>query len=321
VEFDPQPTLTGSLLEVRPLRADDFEALSAAASDPLIWEQHPERDRHEPHVFRAYFAEQLASGGALLVLDATTGEAIGLSRYHGHDPGRGEVEIGWTFLVRRCWGGAYNSELKELMLRHAFRSVDSVVFLVAPENMRSRRAVEKLGAVEIEPRVSASGVASVVYRLDEASYDRGPESEGGAMDPAELMRRAYELISNGDLDAFAELLSEDFVEHEVSPGLEPTKAGVLQFFTMYRAGFPDLKMEPERMFVDGDTVASYFRATGTHSGEFMGIPPTGKSIDVHGVDIVRFGDDGVGREHWGVFDVMGMMQQLGVVPAPEGAPA
>jgi len=141
------------------------------------------------------------------------------------------------------------------------------------------------------------------------------------MDPAEQMRRAYELISSGDLDGFAELLSEDFVEHEVSPGLQPTKAGVLQFFTMYRAGFPDLRMEPERIFVDGDTVAAYFHATGTHSGEFMGIPATGKSIDVHGVDIVRFGDDGVGREHWGVFDVMGMMQQLGVVPAPEGAPA
>ena len=141
------------------------------------------------------------------------------------------------------------------------------------------------------------------------------------MDPAAQMRRAYDLISSGDLDGFAELLSEDFVEHEVSPGLEPTKAGVLQFFTMYRAGFPDLRMEPERIFVDGDTAAVYFHATGTHTGEFMGIPATGRSIDVHGVDIVRFGEDGVGLEHWGVFDVMGMMQQLGVVPAPGGAPA
>jgi predicted ester cyclase len=88
---------------------------------------------------------------------------------------------------------------------------------------------------------------------------------------------------------------------------------------MYRAGFPDLRFEPEQFFVDGDRVAVYFRVTGTQSGEFMGIPPTGKSIDIHGVDIVRFGDDGVGREHWGVFDAMGMMQQLGVVP--EGSPA
>jgi steroid delta-isomerase-like uncharacterized protein len=123
----------------------------------------------------------------------------------------------------------------------------------------------------------------------------------------------------GDLDGFAELLSDDFVEHEATPGLEPTKAGVVQFFAMYRAGFPDLRFEPQKFFSNGDTVAVYFRSTGTHSGEFMGMPATGKSIDVHGVDIVRFDDDGVGREHWGVFDAMGMMQQLGVIPS--GPPA
>ena len=140
------------------------------------------------------------------------------------------------------------------------------------------------------------------------------------MDHAATARRAYELISAGDLDGFAELVSDDdFVEHEQTPGLEPTKAGVLQFFAMFRAGFPDLRMEPEQILVDGDKAAVYYRATGTQTGEFMGMPPTGKSIDVHGVDIVRFGDDGKAREHWGVFDGMGMMQQLGVVP--EGPPA
>jgi steroid delta-isomerase-like uncharacterized protein len=139
------------------------------------------------------------------------------------------------------------------------------------------------------------------------------------MDHTDAMRRAYDLLNTGDLDGFAELLSEDFVEHEVTPGLEPNKAGVLQFFTTYRAGFPDLRFEPEQFFATDDTVAVYVRVTGTHSGEFMGMPATGKSIDVHAVDIVRFGDDGVGREHWGVFDAMGMMQQLGVVPS--GPPA
>lgn len=163
--FDPQPVLKGSLIEARPLRQDDFEALCAAASDPLIWEQHPQRDRHEPDVFRTYFAEQLASGGALLVLDARSGETIGLSRYHGYDPERSEVEIGWTFLVRRCWGGAYNRELKDLMLAYAFESVDHVVFLVAPGNTRSRRSVEKVGAVEIGTRPGADGTPSVAYRL------------------------------------------------------------------------------------------------------------------------------------------------------------
>jgi len=140
------------------------------------------------------------------------------------------------------------------------------------------------------------------------------------MDHEATMRRAYELISAGDLDGFGELISDDdFVEHEQPPGQEPTKAGVLQGFAMFRAGFPDLHMEPERYFVDGDTVAVYYRATGTQTGELMGKPPTGKKVDVRGVDIVRFGDDGKAREHWGVFDTMGMMQQLGAIP--EGPPA
>ena len=139
------------------------------------------------------------------------------------------------------------------------------------------------------------------------------------MDLEAAMRRAYDLINTGDLDGFAELLSDDFVEHEQSPGLAPTKEGVIQFFTMLRAGFPDLRFAPQQFFTNGDTVAIYFRFTGTQTGEFMGIPPTGKSVDVNGVDIVRFEDDEVGHEHWGVFDAMTMMQQLGVVP--EGPPA
>ena len=163
--FDSQPVLKGALLELRPLRADDFDALYEAASDPLIWEQHPQRDRWKPEVFRGYFADQLASGGALIVHDAQTGETIGLSRYHGYDADESEVEIGWTFLVRRCWGGVYNRELKDLMLAHAFRFVDNVVFLVGPENMRSRRGVEKIGAVEIGTRPGADGRPSVAYRI------------------------------------------------------------------------------------------------------------------------------------------------------------
>jgi steroid delta-isomerase-like uncharacterized protein len=139
------------------------------------------------------------------------------------------------------------------------------------------------------------------------------------MDLEGQMRKAYDLINAGDLDGFAGLLTDDFVEHEEFPGLAPTKEGVLQFFTMFRTAFPDLRFEAQQMFTNGDTVAVYYRATGTNSGEFMGMPATGKSIDVHGLDIVRFGDNGIGREHWGLFDAMKMMQQLGLVP--EGAVA
>lgn len=168
--FDKQPILRGDLLELRPLRPDDFDALYAVASDPLIWEQHPAKNRHEPAVFRAFFDDALASGGALLAIDRATGAAIGSSRYHGYDEAAGEVEIGWTFLARRCWGGAYNGEMKRLMLGHAFRSVRSVVLLIGPDNRRSQRAAEKIGGVREGMRKDATGLEAVVYRIRAADF-------------------------------------------------------------------------------------------------------------------------------------------------------
>jgi steroid delta-isomerase-like uncharacterized protein len=129
----------------------------------------------------------------------------------------------------------------------------------------------------------------------------------------------YELISAGDIDGFGEHVAEDFVEHEELPGLEPSKEGVKELFRIYRAAFPDLRMEAEDVLVSGDKVVARARATGTHRGEFLGMPATGKSIDVQLIDIIRFGDDGLAREHWGVFDVFAMMQQLGAIPAPTPA--
>lgn len=139
------------------------------------------------------------------------------------------------------------------------------------------------------------------------------------MDHAATVRRFYGMLSAGDIDGFGALLADDFVEHEETPGLAPTKDGVLEFFRMYRAAFPDLRFEPEDVLPSGDKVVARVRATGTHQGEFMGMPATGKHVDVQLIDIIRFGDDGLAHEHWGVVDVMAMMQQLGVVP--EGPPA
>ncbi len=136
------------------------------------------------------------------------------------------------------------------------------------------------------------------------------------MDHASSMKRLYELISAGDIDGFGDQLAEDFVEHEEMPGLEPGKDGVKQMFWMYKAAFPDLRMEAEDVLVDGDRAVARVRATGTHQGEFMGLPATGKSVDVQLIDITRFGDDGLAHEHWGVFDALGMMQQLGAIPPP-----
>ena len=139
------------------------------------------------------------------------------------------------------------------------------------------------------------------------------------MDHAATIRRMYDLISAGDIDGFGALLADDMVEHEELPGLAPTKEGVLAFFRMHRAAFPDMRMEVQDVVASGDKVVARVRLTGTHQGAFMDIPATGKSVDVQLIDIMRFGDDGLTHEHWGVLDALAMMQQLGAVPA--GPPA
>lgn len=160
-----QPTLVGDLVETRPLVEEDFAELYAVAADPLLWEQHPDTDRWRKDVFRRYFDDHLRSGGALAIIDRAGGGLIGATRYANFDAERSEVEIGWTFLARAYWGGVYNADLKRIMLDHAFESVDTVVFLVGPNNARSRRAVEKLGAIENGRRRDM-----VLYEL---SRDRG----------------------------------------------------------------------------------------------------------------------------------------------------
>ena len=122
-------------------------------------------DRHTEDRFREYFDGHLASGGALVVIDRRSGRIVGATRFHGYDPERREVEIGWTFLARSHWGGAVNGEVKGLMLEHAFRSVDRVLFKIHPANIRSRRSVEKLGAVRAGTGLDGDGRESVVYAL------------------------------------------------------------------------------------------------------------------------------------------------------------
>ena len=162
--LDLQPVLRGELVELRPLRADDFDALFAVASDPLVWVQHPEPTRCEEPTFRRFFADAMASGGALLALDRATGQVIGSSRYYGYDSDRRVVEIGWTFLGREYWGGRYNREMKRLMVAHAFQAVDRVIFIIGPENRRSRKAVEKIGGT-LAAAETVRGQERVVYEL------------------------------------------------------------------------------------------------------------------------------------------------------------
>src|SRR4051812_33527491 len=146
MDMDRQPRLIGDLLELRPLQPEDFLALFQAAGDPLIWEQHPETDRYTRDVFQKYFDSGIASGGALAIIERCSGKIVGSSRYYNYEPDKREVMIGFTFMERAFWGGSYNRELKTLMLDHAFRFVDDVLFEVGENNLRSQKALEKIGA-------------------------------------------------------------------------------------------------------------------------------------------------------------------------------
>ena len=135
------------------------------------------------------------------------------------------------------------------------------------------------------------------------------------MDHGATIRRLYEVINAGDIDGFGRLMADDFVEHEELPGFPPTKAGTIEYFRMLVAAFPDARMVPEDVIASGEKAVARVRLTGTHTGPFMGMAATGKRVDVKLIDIIRFGDDGRAREHWGVVDQFGMMQQLGALPA------
>jgi N-acetyltransferase len=163
--FDLQPTLTGELVELRPLREADWAELFAVASDALIWELHPVRERYKEEVFREFFRGAMESGGAFAVIDRSTGRIIGSTRYHDHREDEREIEIGWTFLARAYWGGIYNGEMKRLMLQHAFQFVDRVLFVIGIHNFRSQRATEKLGGIRIGQRTDDTGRESYWYEI------------------------------------------------------------------------------------------------------------------------------------------------------------
>jgi N-acetyltransferase len=183
--FDLQPHLVGDFLELRPLRADDWEALFTVAADPMIWDQHPCPDRYKEDVFREFCQQALESKGALVAVDRKIQKIIGSSRYCWHGPERNELEIGWTFLARSHWDGIYNREMKRLMLAHAFTFVDKVIFLVGATNLRSRKAVEKIGGIltNRQERITLHGkvIEHVIYQISKPgrrARDFNAETQG-----------------------------------------------------------------------------------------------------------------------------------------------
>ena len=168
LEPDWQPVLRGTSIHLRPIRAEDFDALHQAASDPLIWEQHSETNRHERAVFRRFFDGALACGGGLVAQDSVTGRLIGSSRFYDWNPADRSVVIGYTFLERAQWGTGANRAMKSLMLAHAFRWATTAWFHVSPGNIRSQRALERIGArLDRRQEVSVGGVMSprLIYAM------------------------------------------------------------------------------------------------------------------------------------------------------------
>ena len=146
MEFDLQPILKGALVQLRPLVVEDFEELYTAASDPLLWEQHPEPLRYRREVFQKFFDGAIESRGAFAVIDIASRRMIGSSRYYDYSPDLREVKIGYTFVAREFWGAGYNPEMKKLMLDHAFPHVERVLFEIGETNIRSQTAIRRIGA-------------------------------------------------------------------------------------------------------------------------------------------------------------------------------
>lgn len=146
-EMNLQPeNLANDLIKLVPLRPEDFESLYSVAADPLIWEQHPNRDRCERDVFQNFFDEAIKSKNAFIILDLKNDETIGSSRFYEYEKEKKSVAIGYTFLAREYWGGIYNRTVKSIMLDYAFQYVDTVIFHIAGENLRSQKAADKIGA-------------------------------------------------------------------------------------------------------------------------------------------------------------------------------
>jgi RimJ/RimL family protein N-acetyltransferase len=172
--IDLQPQLCGERFRLRPLAHGDWDELFGVAADPLIWEQHPAPGRCQAPVFRRFFDDALASGGALIVADASD-RIIGSSRFNFDPATPDQVEIGWTFLAREYWGCGANHEIKRMMLRHAFQFLDTVFFRVGEANFRSRKAMEKIGGVLADRRETihlpgGEPAVHVVYEINKDQF-------------------------------------------------------------------------------------------------------------------------------------------------------
>ena len=176
MKFDLQPRLENDFVILTPLKPEDYEALYKVASDRLIWEQHPVKNRCKPDGYNIFFKESITSKGAFLVTDKKTGEAIGSTRFNPLDGDPHKIEIGWSFLARPYWGGHYNRAVKTLMLDYSFNYVEDVIFYIGQENVRSQKAVEKIGAEKIsfpeKFNVKVKSKRDLIFRINRQTWKK-----------------------------------------------------------------------------------------------------------------------------------------------------
>ena len=170
MEFDFKPVLEGALLTLRPLLRSDFNHLYSVANDPLMWEQHPDKERYKKEVFAKFFEAAMESDHALVAIDRISGFYAGTSRFHDYDATNRQIEIGWSFLGRPYWGGTYNREMKQLMLNHAFQFVDVVNLIIDENNLRSQKAATKIGGELTQEDLHRNGLVNVVYSITKQSF-------------------------------------------------------------------------------------------------------------------------------------------------------
>lgn len=171
-----QPTLENDLILLRPLRENDFEELYDVAKDPLIWEQHPCRDRYKREVYSEFFKDSIKSEGSIIVVDKSKNSIIGSSRFKPVEGVEYAIEIGWSFLSRDYWGGKYNRSMKKLMIDYAFGFMEDIIFYIGKDNIRSQKAVEKIGG----QRINGSPLKHLIkvsetdwtYRINKTDWEK-----------------------------------------------------------------------------------------------------------------------------------------------------
>ena len=179
--FDLQPNhLKNNLISLSPLQENNFEELYAVANDEQLWEQHPNKLRYQRDVFQNFFEGAMLSGGAFLIRDSKTNEVVGSSRFYDYNETENSILIGYTFIGRKFWGNNYNKSLKKLMLDYAFQHVNKVYFHIGAFNIRSQKAIEKIGAIKVDEfEVEYYGENSKLNFVYEITRDNYHSDEGG----------------------------------------------------------------------------------------------------------------------------------------------